>query len=57
MAGKAVRMVRIQMDDVKWAEIQQYAIRKRKNQHTLLGQMLEGGIDRLLEEERIQRRS
>ncbi len=57
MAGKAVRMVRIQMDDEKWAEIQQYGIRKRKNQHTLIGQMLEDGIDRLLEEERTQSRS
>ena len=40
-AHKSVRMVRIQMDDDKWAEIQQYGIRQRKNQHTLLGQMLE----------------
>jgi hypothetical protein len=52
VASKAVRMVRIQMDDDKWAEIQQYGIRKRKNQHTLLGQMLERETDRLLSEER-----
>jgi hypothetical protein len=52
MTGKAVRMVRIQMDDAKWAEIQQYGIRKRKNQHTLLGQMLEHEIERLLANER-----
>ena len=57
-ASKSVRMARIQMDDGKWAEIQQYAIRKRKNQHTLLGQMLEDSIDRLLfEEKRTQRAS
>jgi hypothetical protein len=53
---KSVRMARIQMDDAKWAEIQQYGIRKRKNQHTLLGQMLERGIDQLLREERQERR-
>ncbi len=52
MTDKTVRMVRIQMDDAKWAEIQQYGIRKRKNQHTLLGQMLEREIDQLLSEER-----
>jgi hypothetical protein len=40
------------MDDEKWSAIQQYAIRKRKNQHTLIGEMLEREIDRLLSEER-----
>jgi hypothetical protein len=45
-------MVRVQMDDAKWSEIQQYAIRKRKNQHTLLGEMLEESIDRHIEKER-----
>jgi hypothetical protein len=51
LPGKSVRMVRIQMDDRKWLEIQQYAIRARKNQHTLLGQMLEREIERLLKAE------
>lgn len=52
MAGKSVRMARIQMDDEKWAEIRQYAIRKRKNMHTLLGQMLERETQRLLNAEK-----
>jgi hypothetical protein len=53
--SRSVRMARIQMDDEKWAEIRQYAIRKRKNMHTLLGQMLERETDRLLKEERAGR--
>ena len=56
MSTKSVRMVRVQMDDDQWGEIRQYGIRKRKNLHTLLGQMLEREIDRLLKAERNAKR-